>query len=82
MTMAFIVNVWTKQITGFFRAYGNCQIYGIGAALGNTEVVVSDAFLKQNPIEKGVMTLVLGLIVQFGVTVPCWFRGWKVINEH
>jgi hypothetical protein len=31
-------------------------------------VVVSDAFLKQNPIEKGVMTLVLGLIVQFGVT--------------
>ena len=34
------------------------QIYGIGAALVDTEVVVSDEFLKQNQIEKGVMTLV------------------------
>ena len=32
------------------------QIYGIGAALVDTEVVVSDEFLKQNQIEKGVMT--------------------------
>jgi sugar/nucleoside kinase (ribokinase family) len=34
------------------------QIYGIGAALVDTEVVVSDAFLKKNGIEKGIMTLV------------------------
>jgi hypothetical protein len=34
------------------------QIYGTGAALVDTEVVVSDEFLKQNQIEKGVMTLV------------------------
>jgi sugar/nucleoside kinase (ribokinase family) len=34
------------------------QIYGVGAALVDTEVVVSDAFLKKNGIEKGVMTLV------------------------
>jgi len=34
------------------------QIYGIGAALVDTEVVVSDAFLQKKGIEKGVMTLV------------------------
>ena len=34
------------------------QIYGIGAALVDTEVVVSDEFLENNGIEKGVMTLV------------------------
>ena len=34
------------------------HIYGIGAALVDTEVVVSDAFLQNNGIEKGVMTLV------------------------
>jgi len=34
------------------------QIYGIGAALVDTEVVVSDAFLVQQRIDKGVMTLV------------------------
>ncbi len=34
------------------------QIYGIGAALVDTEVAVSDAFLQNNAIEKGVMTLV------------------------
>ena len=34
------------------------QIYGIGAALVDTEVVVSDEFLANNGIEKGVMTLV------------------------
>lgn len=34
------------------------QIYGIGAALVDTEVVVSDEFLHNNGIEKGVMTLV------------------------
>ena len=34
------------------------QIYGIGAALVDTEVIVSDKFLKLNAIEKGVMTLV------------------------
>ena len=33
-------------------------IYGIGAALVDTEVEVSDAFLDQYHIEKGVMTLV------------------------
>ena len=34
------------------------QIYGRGAALVDTEVVVSDAFLQKKGIEKGVMTLV------------------------
>jgi len=34
------------------------QIYGIGAALVDTEVVVSDEFVQKNGIEKGVMTLV------------------------
>ena len=34
------------------------QIYGVGAALVDTEVVVSDEFLQKNGIEKGVMTLV------------------------
>ena len=34
------------------------QIYGIGAALVDTEVVVPDEFLQNNGIEKGVMTLV------------------------
>ena len=34
------------------------QIYGIGAALVDTEVVVSDEFLQNNGIEKGIMTLV------------------------
>ena len=34
------------------------QIYGIGAALLDTEVAVSDTFLQDNGIEKGVMTLV------------------------
>ena len=34
------------------------HIYGIGAALVDTEVVVSDAFLQTNGVEKGVMTLV------------------------
>ena len=34
------------------------DIYGIGAALVDTEVEVTDAFLDQYQIEKGVMTLV------------------------
>jgi sugar/nucleoside kinase (ribokinase family) len=34
------------------------QIYGIGAALVDTEVVVTDEFLSANKIDKGVMTLV------------------------
>tara|TARA_B110001469_G_scaffold116126_1_gene121106 strand:+ start:150 stop:1145 length:996 start_codon:yes stop_codon:yes gene_type:complete len=34
------------------------QIYGIGAALVDTEVVVTDAFLSTNKIDKGLMTLV------------------------
>jgi len=34
------------------------QIYGIGAALVDTEVVVSDEFLAEASIDKGVMTLV------------------------
>ncbi|MCS5587023.1 MAG: adenosine kinase [Porticoccaceae bacterium] len=34
------------------------QLYGVGAALVDTEVVVSDAFLEQYRIDKGVMTLV------------------------
>ncbi len=36
----------------------NYQIYAVGAALVDTEVTVSEQFLKQNTIEKGVMTLV------------------------
>jgi len=38
------------------------QIYGIGAALVDTEVVVSDEFLKQNQIEKGVITSSMSLV--------------------
>ena len=34
------------------------QIYGIGAALVDTEVVVTDAFLSTNKIDKSLMTLV------------------------
>ena len=34
------------------------HLYGIGAALVDTEIEVSDAFLAQAQIEKGVMTLV------------------------
>ena len=34
------------------------HIYGIGAALVDTEVVVTDSFLSKNKIDKGVMTLV------------------------
>jgi sugar/nucleoside kinase (ribokinase family) len=34
------------------------QIYGIGAALVDTEVVVTDEFLSTHKIDKGVMTLV------------------------
>ena len=34
------------------------QIYGIGAALVDTEVVVTDTFLTDHKIEKGLMTLV------------------------
>jgi len=34
------------------------QIYGIGAALVDTEVVVTDAFLSAHKIDKGLMTLV------------------------
>ena len=34
------------------------QIYAVGAALVDTEVSVSDAFLKNHSIDKGVMTLV------------------------
>ena len=34
------------------------HIYGIGAALVDTEVEVSDAFLANANIDKGVMTLV------------------------
>ena len=34
------------------------NIYGIGAALVDTEVKVSDAFLASAQIDKGVMTLV------------------------
>lgn len=35
------------------RQMAKYQIYGIGAALVDTEVVVSDEFLKLNAIEKG-----------------------------
>ena len=34
------------------------QIYGIGAALVDTEIVVNDAFLSTHKIDKGLMTLV------------------------
>ena len=34
------------------------DIYGIGAAIVDTEVIVSDNFLKKNKIDKGLMTLV------------------------
>tara|TARA_B110000459_G_scaffold107833_1_gene119689 strand:- start:1124 stop:1417 length:294 start_codon:yes stop_codon:yes gene_type:complete len=34
------------------------NIYGIGAAIVDTEVIVSDSFLNQNKIDKGLMTLV------------------------
>jgi len=34
------------------------QIYGIGAALVDTEIVVTDEFLKTHNVDKGVMTLV------------------------
>ena len=34
------------------------NIYGMGAAIVDTEVVVSDAFIKENDIGKGLMTLV------------------------
>ncbi|MFQ3324939.1 MAG: sugar/nucleoside kinase (ribokinase family) [Pseudomonadales bacterium] len=39
----------------FMKKY---QIYGIGAALVDTEIEVNDAFLEQANIEKGLMTLV------------------------
>ena len=35
-----------------------CDIYGIGAAIVDTEVIVTDSFLKENEIDKGLMTLV------------------------
>ena len=34
------------------------DIYGIGAAIVDIEVVVSDHFLSKNKVEKGIMTLV------------------------
>ena len=34
------------------------NIYGMGAAIVDTEVVVSDSFIKENNIGKGLMTLV------------------------
>ena len=34
------------------------NIYGIGAAIVDTEVVVNDSFLNENEISKGLMTLV------------------------
>ena len=34
------------------------NIYGIGAGIVDTEIVVTDKFLKDNGVEKGVMTLV------------------------
>ena len=34
------------------------DIYGIGAAIVDTEVIVSDSFLSDNEIGKGLMTLV------------------------
>ena len=37
------------------KKYG---IYGIGSAIVDTEVIVSDSFLSENDIGKGLMTLV------------------------
>ena len=34
------------------------HVYGIGAAIVDTEVIVSEDFLKKNEIDKGLMTLV------------------------
>ena len=34
------------------------DVYGIGAAIVDTEVIVSDSFLNDNEIGKGLMTLV------------------------
>ena len=34
------------------------NIYGMGAAIVDTEVVVSESFIKENKIGKGLMTLV------------------------
>ena len=34
------------------------NVYGIGAGIVDTEIVVTDKFLKDNDVEKGVMTLV------------------------
>ncbi|HIE79086.1 MAG TPA: adenosine kinase, partial [Candidatus Thioglobus sp.] len=34
------------------------DIYGIGAAIVDTEVIVTDSFLEENEIDKGLMTLV------------------------
>ena len=34
------------------------HVYGIGAAIVDTEVIVSETFLKKNEIDKGLMTLV------------------------
>jgi hypothetical protein len=42
------------------RQMAKYQIYGIGAALVDTEVVVSDEFLKLNAIEKGEPTVSMG----------------------
>ncbi|MTI13999.1 adenosine kinase [Sansalvadorimonas verongulae] len=36
----------------------NYHIYGIGAALVDTEIEVDDAFLEENGVQKGMMTLV------------------------
>ena len=53
-----IIKRLNKKINANFKANGKNQIYGIGAGVVDTEVVVSDEFLEQNSIEKGVMTLV------------------------
>jgi hypothetical protein len=42
------------------RQMAKYQIYGIGAALIDTEVVVSDEFLKLNATEKGEPTVSMG----------------------
>ena len=34
------------------------DIYGIGAAILDIEVVVTDDFLRKNKVKKGIMTLV------------------------
>ena len=34
------------------------DVYGLGAAIVDIEVVVSDYFLSKNKVEKGIMTLV------------------------